>query len=190
MDDKVDAYPVLLVGASETIFGFWAPEIDGDDRFLLDASGVDLLVARNLEGLCAAAKAREDLTIQLRSRVTTVDFERLALEVSHVREGERSQLASYRFLLEAWNMIDDLLFTFATTEDTNRQVDDAERTAYEKLFIGNELPSVPILDSGVPMVWTGPEIAAVRGYLVRSQRRLHQHSAVLRSLWPIEGIVR
>jgi hypothetical protein len=115
-----------------------------------------LLVADSVESLAEAA-AEISVTL-VPDETTDYDFDRLRAWCEHANPAS----LEYATLLNAWNFFDDLARLNENPDSNFAKLSRSAETVYDKIFWGNNLPSVtPGGERFVPM-WEADELDTIR----------------------------
>jgi hypothetical protein len=169
-----DSYVVSFIFEKKARFLLWQDGESAPDRFIVSGDDHELIVAESIKNICVRA---EQLNIKLNAQEATVYDLDLLFETIHRLTPNRTltQLECEQ-ILEVWNVFDDLARSIAKRPDTNVQVNGEDtHAAYEKIFHGNNLPSITLPGDTYLPVLSEHECVAIRDVMKA------KWSAVLRS---------
>jgi len=149
-------YTYIYNGAKTTLI--WQTGA-GPDTFKLDRDGS--LIAASSKRRLQQLLGREGDTVQW-SEGGEVDFDKFWRLLKNLRPNRASSQRTCEVLLSGWNFIEDLLRTF----DLNQQLEGLHapimNKAYQKVFYGNNLPSITPKGRSYQPIWLRKETLAIR----------------------------
>lgn len=166
MSRKQLTYIVSLRAYDQDHLLLWQDGGDAPDKYIAYPETKQFLLARRSDELLS--KARE-LGLQVADQEPAlIDLDKVFRGLAALRPNRRLSLRTCELLLDGWNTLEDMArsigvpLTEATVDDP-----DSLRIAYDKLFYGNNLPSVTPADEAYSPLFSSGERKAIRSYLRR-----------------------
>lgn len=166
MNCKQSTYIVSLRAIGHDYLLLWQDGGDAPDKYIANPETKQFLLAGTLGEL--SGKARE-LGIQVADQEPTpVDLDKVFRVLAALRPNRRSSLRTCQLLLDGWNTLEDMAHS-VDVPLPKASVDEPEslRMAYEKLFYGNNLPSVTPEEESYNPLFSSEERREMRNYLRR-----------------------
>ena len=154
-------YPYYLSLNGKVSILLWVPTEKGD-RFKTLKDG-SLFTGQSKQEV--VRKLRKESKLIKWNESAEIDINALWKKLNSLRVGRTSSEATCRFLLDAWNFLEDLLKTVALVEILAKSKSAVLKKAYNKIFFGNNLASVTPAGSLYNPLWSKDEIVAIKGYL-------------------------
>lgn len=153
MDDTNDCYICRVLLNDRSAFVVWYE--GSPDGFLRDDCG-DLVASEAMHDVQAAARAGGFVPVAEDPAV--YDFDSIRAWCTAPKAAE----VDCKRFLNAWNFFDDLTGLHARADTPFTRLSRAEAKCYDKLFWGNNLPSLtPVGERYVP-TWKRSEVAGIR----------------------------
>ena len=94
-----------------------------------------------------------------------INFDKFFTALKNLRTERSSASKTCFILLEGWNFIEDMIFTFDLRNELKKLRSRVLNKAHDKLFYGCNLPSVTPEGKSYNPIWTKEEVAAMRSAL-------------------------
>lgn len=150
-------YRCLYKGTEKLLI--WKSLFEGDDSFLLD-NGNNLVISTSKDAL---RKKVGNIYHQINwPEEGFIDFDKFWIALRNLRPNKASSNKTCNVLLEGWNFIEDLgksLGHYKTLEILKTAM---LNKCYDKLFYGNNLPSITPENKSYNPLWSKEEIQSIR----------------------------
>lgn len=134
-------YVVRWVLADGERYLLWRDGGSEPDEYALVRGSSKILVARCAQALAEAARLSGLSVLEAEAQV--IDLQTVRSVLDSLRPGRPLSERSARVLLEAWNALEDLASSLGSSFMTSEASEKEEaKSAYDKLFYGNNLPAV------------------------------------------------
>lgn len=162
--EDYEIYPYSYIYKGRKTVLVWQTSQQWGDCFKLDAKH-QLIFSDSEE------KLRDLLDVEVAKKVrwsknVEVNFDRFWSVLKNLRTNRASSKETCELLLNGWNFIEDLLNTFNLDQEKIRLKSLVLNTAYEKLFYGNNLPSITPEGKLYTPIWLREEILAMKNELM------------------------
>lgn len=156
-DGLTKMYPYAYIYKSKKRILIW--QTGGNDTFRLD-SEKRLISAPTIEAL--KDSLGEDAHNVEWSEEAELNFDKFWTSLRNMRPARSSSERTCDLLLNGWNFIEDLGRTFGFDTELEELRTPILNNAYQKLFYGNNLPSITPEDRSYYPLWTDEEMLALR----------------------------
>jgi hypothetical protein len=164
---KKIVYPFSFSFSKNSKTLIWIPGDDNQrDHFLKQDDG-DLLEIKTENGLAAAL----DGTTILWEEEAKCDLDKFFSSVKRLSHRVKSSRQTCIRLLDGWNFLEDLAYTFDLPRDLPIFNDEDVARFYMKVFYGNNLPSMTPEGCQFAPVWTAEEVVKFK-FSIRQLWRL------------------
>lgn len=165
-----DFYVVRWVLAAGERYLLWRDGGDEPDEYALVRGLRKPVVARSMQELARTADIN-GLSIN-KKQAQVIDFQAVRAILASLRPGRPLSERSARVLLDAWNALDDLENSLGECFVSSEKSQTEEiKSAYDKLFYGNNLPSVTPEGAAFHPLLSDHERAALRTLLRKAIAR-------------------
>lgn len=157
-------YVVRWVLADGERYLLWRDGGSGPDEYALVRGSSKILVARSAQELAQAARLNGLAVHGAEAQV--IDLQTVRSVLHSLRPSRPLSEHSARVLLEAWNALEDLARSLGSSFMTSEMSQQEEaKSAYDKLFYGNNLPAITPEDSKCHPLLNDRERAVLRTLL-------------------------
>lgn len=164
MTSHESVYPVCLVIDGQGYFLLWKDGGDKPDEYVTVKESTSFLVETTAALLLNKAKALGFSIYEQEPEV--IDFDKMFKSLSALRSDRHISQYSCQILLMGWNTLEDLARSIHISIDLfDSNVGGILTNAYDKLFYGNNIPSVTPKDKHYVPVFGNDERKYVRLYL-------------------------
>jgi hypothetical protein len=150
-----DVYPCRIYNGRISGILLWVDGKDQKDYFLRTNEG-KIFVEKSKPSVRRKIEDKSDLNIHW-DQCSVFEFDKFMSTVKSLKSGSYSKITTCKRLLDGWNFLMDFAYTIDAPEHfirTNRR----QKKIYNKLFFGNNLPSMTPKGKEYNPVWTSPEI--------------------------------
>ena len=163
MNSKEFNYIVLLKTGSQHYYLLWRDGGETPDGFVLLSEMPCFLSGRTLEDLLDKAE-KFGLQVVEQEPVTT-DMNKIFKALAALRPQRPSSQRTCQLLLDGWNTLEDMARSIGINQNvTNLSTNKILRIAYDKLFYGNNLPSVTPENKSYRPLFSSDERKVIRAY--------------------------
>ncbi len=164
MNPKELTYIVSLRACGQDYLLLWQDGGDAPDEYIVSPEANLTLLTKTLDELLS--KARKLGLKVADQEPTTIDLDRLFRVLAALRPNRRSSERTCQLLLDGWNTIEDMARSVGVP--LPETIDpESLRMAYDKLFYGNNLPSVTPERASYNPLFSSQERKEMRNYLRR-----------------------
>lgn len=169
-------YVVCLVADGQRRFVLWKDGGSEPDRYVTLPRSSGLAMSNTERGLAKLAR-RHRLPIS-EQEPHTVDLDAMRRALAAMRPGKPISQRTARILLECWNALEDMARSLQVPFEgpTSKRETQA---VYDKLFYGNNLPSITPADLRYQPLFTDRERSLLRSVLRRAWREIGKHLALM-----------
>lgn len=166
MNPKELTYIVSLRACGHDYLLLWQDGGDAPDEYVVSPDVNQALLTGTLDELLTKAKK---LGLKVADQEPTpIDLDKVFRVLAELRPNRRSSERTCQLLLDGWNTLEDMARSVGVPLPETT-VDDPEslRVAYDKLFYGNNLPSVTPEEESYNPLFSSQERRGMRSYLRR-----------------------
>ncbi len=156
-EDSMKMYPYAYIHQGKRTILVW--QTNGKDTFRLDPEG-RLISAPTVEEL--KHQIGEDARRVAWAEGAEINFDRFWVSLRNMRPVRSSSEQTCHLLLNGWNFLEDLGRTFRSDKELEGLRSPLLSKAYEKLFYGNNLPSMTPKGHSYHPLWTAEDMQAFR----------------------------
>lgn len=158
-ENKINMYPYeYTYKGIETIL-IWQSSSIGPDCFMVNEKNrpIHAHSIPELQKLLGSASSNV-----FWSEKAVINFDKFWSVIRNLRSGRASSKSTCNLLLDGWNFLEDMGRTFGHDKELELLKDPLINQCYEKIFFGNNLPSVTPKGRSYAPVWLSDEIKALR----------------------------
>jgi hypothetical protein len=167
-------YVVLLRTLGRSHYLLWREGEGAPDEYVIRPGSSQFLMANSLAELLAHAKHFGFRVAD--SEPVLIDLDEMFRVLAALRENRASSKQTCQALLEGWNALEDMsrAVDISVTGDALYQKE-ALRSAYDKLFYGNNLPAITPPNRSYAPLFTSEERKSMRMYLRATWKRILEY---------------
>lgn len=155
-----EMYPYEYCFKGNSTILIWITNDSEGDSFLIDENK-QLVASTDIEGFSKILGT--DFNKVHWNEESYIDFDKFLISLKNLKVDKSSSKLTCIRLLNGWNFIEDILHTFNMEDEIKKLKTPTLNKVYEKIFHGNNLPSITPDGKSYNPLWTRSEIKEVRG---------------------------
>lgn len=169
-------YAVCLRTSDQDRYLIWKDGGSKPDKYVTLPRSSKFLLAKNRTGL---ARLASELNIAIASQPAhLVDIDGMHRTLARLRPGRALSERSSKVLLDSWNALEDMSRSVGASRiAADPEIKDEAQRVYDKLFYGNNLPSVTPVGRSYQVALTSRELDILRKAMRSAWQEICERSA-------------